>query len=503
MRAVLPWLVLLGMAACVHAQQAPIFLEPGHWSHDAIRRLDTAGLAPTASDHAVAPVTRQHARAVFLFAAARAAERGRPDLEAQARAYEAVLAAEADTTGGLAGARLRAGWTGARGEALGGDGFHPGEDWKGAQPVTDAGAAAIGLSAHGHLARWLSWSVDGGRLGGEWYVPAATVGVRAGPFDGWAGRRRLHYGVGHGGATVIGSGLMDVPDLAHRTLYAFDGVGMHVRDPFHFPSFLRFLGATRIEITAGRLDRSGRVERPYVVFGRLVGSPFSERFTLGVNRGAIFGGEGNPVTAARMLGLLVGMHGGDAGEFENQVFSVVARYRPPLVALPVAVYLEWGMDDTSGAVRDTPGVVAGLDAGPFPGLDALSFGVERTNFPESWRGKPPWYRNVFFRGSWADGGRLFAHPLGGHGTEWLARVRLDRPDLGLFAGAEAFTRERRHENLFSPERAGHSRGATASLEHRLRPGTGLRVDASLERGDGWTSRRMSLMLWQDLVRRRR
>jgi hypothetical protein len=494
MRAALFCVLLLSPSSLLWAQQAPVFLEPGHWSYGAIRRLHTAGVAPAAGDHALAPVTRRHAHAVFTFAAELAAALGRPALMREATEYAAVLAAEADSAGTLAALRVRIGWTGARGEALGGDGYFAEEDLEGAQPVASAYAPAAALSAHGHLAPWLAWSLDGGWLGGEASITAATIGLRAGPFDGWVGRRRLHYGIGHGGGTVIGSGLMDVPELAHRTLYSFDGAGLHVREPFHFPGFLRFLGATRIEVVGGRLDRNGRVEKPYVVFGRILGSPFSERFTLGLNRGAIFGGEGNPITAGRMLGLLVGVHGGEGGEFENQVISVIMRYRPDLGPLPLAAYLEWGMDDTAGAVRDAPAILAGLESGPLPGLPGLSLGVERTSFPASRRGNPPWYRNVFFRGSWADEGRLFAHPLGGNGTEWLLHARLDMPGAGLFTGAQLFSRERRQENLFVPGRDGHSRGGMITIEQRLQRHTSFRLDASLEQGDGWNSARLSGMV---------
>jgi hypothetical protein len=499
MRAALLCVVLLGLSSPLPGQQAPVFLEPGHWSYAAIRRLNTAGVAPVSGDHALAPVTRGHARTVFTLAAEEATLRGRPAVAQQATEYAALLAAEADSAGAVAEVRLRFGWTAARGEALGGDGYFAEEDWEGARPLASANAPAAALTVHGHLTSWLSWSVDGGWLGGSWSIPVAAIGLRAGPVDGWVGRRRLHYGIGHGGGTVIGSGHLDVPDLAHRTLHSFDGAGLHVREPFHFPSFLRFLGATRIEVVGGRLARNGRVENPYVVFGRIVGSPFSERFTLGLNRGAIFGGEGNPVTAGRMLGLLVGMHGGEGGEFENQVISVIMRYRPALDPLPLAAYLEWGMDDTAGAVRATPAILAGVEAGPLPGLPGLSLGVERTNFPASRRGNPPWYRNVFFRGSWADEGRLFAHPLGGNGTEWLAHARLDLPGAGLLAGVEVFTRERRQENLFAPDRGGHSRGGTITVEQKLRRDAAFRLDASLERGDGWDSGRVSVMLWRRLM----
>lgn len=486
-------LLLLTLASPVAGQTAPVFLEPGHWTYEAIRGLSRAGVAPAAADPALAPVTLEHARTVFEYAAAQAAEEGRTMLAEQAVAYLRLLTMmHPDTTALLSTARFRAGWAAASGEALGGDGYFIDEDWQGSRPVRRSSEPAAALSAHGYIRPWLSWSVDGGRLGGDWELTAATAGVRLGAFDGWVGRRRLHYGIGHGGGTVIGSGLHEIPDLAHRTAYTFEGGGIQVRDPFHVP-YLNFLGPVRIEVAGGRLPRSGLVERPFVVFGRMVGSPFSPRFTLGINRGAIFGGEGNPITAGRLLGLLAGMHGGEHGEFENQVFAVIMRYRPPLGRLPAEAYLEWGMDDTSGAVKNAPAVIAGMEVGPFGGSGAVSIGFERTRYPAACCGQPIWYRSVFFRGSWADDGRLFAHPLGGHGKEWLSHARVDMPARGLLVGATAFIRERGHENLFAPERQGRSAGGTASVQQQLAPRTTLRFEGGLERARDWNGYRLTVM----------
>jgi hypothetical protein len=440
-------LTLLTGGSGAAAQQAPVFVESGHWTREALRRLAAAGVAPPASDPAYAPVTRRHARAVFRFVQDSAA--GGP-LADMAGEFERLLAAEADTAGPLAALRFSAGWAAARDEVLGGDGYYVGEDWEGAVRIADTSEPSAAVAAHGYLGDRIAWDVEGGRLGGRWRLATAVLSTGFGPFDGWAGRRPLDYSLGRGGSTVLGGGLSDVPELAFRSRYIFDGAGLHVREPFRIP-LLGFLGPTRIEVAGGRLPRNGHVERPYVVFGRLVGSPFSPRLTLGINRGAIFGGEGNPVTAGRLLGLLAGIHGGDYGEFENQVISVLLRYRPPLGAVPVQAYVEWGMDDTSGAVKNMPAVIAGAEVVSPAGAEPLLLGFEYTRFPASCCGNPIWYRSVFFRGSWADEGRLFAHPLGGHGREVLAHARYDLPGRGVFVGGSAFARAPRRRE---PVRAG-------------------------------------------------
>jgi hypothetical protein len=478
-------------------QHAPIFLDPGHWGWDVARRLNATGHAPAASDPAVAPMTRQHLAALLT-----AADSAAPaEFSRLVAGWRRLLGEEAATEGLLAGANLRAGWTHAQGEALAGDGYFMFDDWEGAQPLPHASTPAVGVKAHGFLLPELAWSVHAGYAAGRPAVRSALLTSAVGPLDVWAGRRPLQYGIGRGGATVIGGSLGDVPEIAQRTRYTFQGAGLQVRDPFRFPSVLRFLGPTRIEAALGRMAVVGRVNAPWVAFGRITSTPFSDRLTLGVNRGAIFGGEGVPITPGRLFGLLYGAHGGDGGEFENQVFSTIASFRPPLGRwLPLLLYVEWGMDDTAGAVRDTPGIVAGADLGAVPGADGLALGLERSNFSQSCCGNPIWYRHIFYRGSWADQGRLFAHPLGGHGREWLAHARLDLPAHGVWLRTDLFDRTRGHENVFAPERMGRSRGASIALEARITPAWALRLDGSYERGQEWDSSRLSAIVTRSFVR---
>ncbi|HEX6132522.1 MAG TPA: capsule assembly Wzi family protein [Longimicrobiales bacterium] len=476
-------------ATAVQAQVAPVFLEPGHWSWDAIRRLSTAGLAQPAADPMDAAITVQHARAVFTHAAEVAEATGRADLADLACAWLRRLEAEADSSGVLAAAAVGAGWTAASGEVLAGEGYFTGEDFTGAQPLSATNGPAAVLAAHGHITRWLSWNVQGGRLAGQWVVPAATLGFALGPFDAWGGRRRLHYGAGRGGAIVLGSGIDDVSTFAHRTLDTFEGIGIHVREPFDFPWFLHALGPARVELAIGRISRNGLIDAPWVAFGRITASPFGDRFALGLNRGSIFGGEDNPVTLRRLLEMIGGLHG--AG-FENQVFSVVMRYRPPLGSVPLEAYLEFGADDTAGALDDVPTYIVGVDVGALPGLPAVSLGLEHTRFSGSCCGNPQWYRNVFFRGSWSDEGRLFAHPLGGHGYEWRAHARLDRPGT-MTLRVDGFMRRRGHENLFAPERHGYAFGSLMGAELQ-RGRTALRLEGGVEWGASWDRYRVSVML---------
>jgi hypothetical protein len=210
-----------------------------------------------------------------------------------------------------------------------------------------------------------------------------------------------------------------------------------------------------------------------------------------VNRGAIFGGKGNPITLRTIGGLLIGLH---RDGFENQVASVLLRVRPPLGRFPLELYYEGGMDDTAGSFRDVPAAIAGFDVGALPGLSALGVGLEHARYAPYCCGNTIWYRNLFLRGSWANEGRLFAHPLGGHGREWLGHVRVDLPGSALLMRAEVFARRRGAENLYAPERQGRSRGASITLEYAPRSGTDVRVDAAIEDARQWTLQRFSAMI---------
>jgi hypothetical protein len=462
--------------------------------------MNVAGVAPGTSDPTVAPVTQAHVRGVLRHAIEQANARNQPQLADVAQRYLDHLLAESDTTGLLTRADARAGWVTEAGQMLAGDGYFIDEDWTGARPLADISTPAAALNAAGLLQEWLSWNVNAGWLEDDLRVQVATLAFRIGAFDAWAGRRHLHYGTAHGGGTVLGTGFHDNADMTQRSYASFDGVGIYVREPFHFPWVLRYLGPIRIEVAGGKLARNGIVDDPFIVFGRLFGMPFTRRITLGINRGAIFGGEGNDITAARLFGLLIGLHGGEHGEFENQIFSTIARFRPPLGSLGVELYAEVGMDDTAGAIEDTPGIIAGADIGFIPGLPAVSFAVEHAQFPHSCCGNPIWYRSVFYRGSWSDEGRLFTHPLAGHGKEWRAHASVDLPRSGVLLNVDAFMRRRGEENLLAPQRQGSSHGGSATVEYRHRSGFGVRFDGTIERAEAWDAHRAAIMLTYDFVR---
>jgi hypothetical protein len=480
---------LLLVVSPLHAQEAPVFLDPSHWSGDALRRLGTMGLLPPAADPAMAPLTLRHLRRTLVHAAARGDSLLRPAEASLAREYLARLDAESATTRGIQRAWVAAGALGASGEARAGTGMVMDVDWTGAEPLRDIAGPVVQAGAAAASNRF-SAAFAGAYSENRLLVHAASLGAAVGPVDLWIGRQRLHYGLGRSGGVILGSGTGPATDLSHRIHYTFEGVGVHLREPFDFPGFLRILGPARVEAVLGRLPRSGAVERPYVAFGRLSGHPFSDRITLGVNRGAVFGGGDAPLSPRNLFGLLVGLHN---DEFENQVFSTILRLRPPLGALALEAFVEWGMDDTAGAVRDVPGIVAGLDVGAIPGLPEVGVGVEVTRFAPSCCGNPIWYRHWYFTDNWASDGRLFAHPLGGQGSEVMLHTSVDMPGRGLLVRGRALRRNRGPENLLSPGREGRTVGGAISVEYGHGP-LRLRLNASGEDGAGWRTGRLTALL---------
>jgi hypothetical protein len=242
----------------------------------------------------------------------------------------------------------------------------------------------------------------------------------------------------------------------------------------------------RLEFFGSRIENGDRITAPWFGAARLAVEPHP-RLMMGITRADIFGGKGNsPTTLRSVAKMLVGSHAGEEGEYNNEVFSADLRYRPPLGALPLVVYVEWGMDDSAGAWRSVPGRVLGVELAAVPGLSQIALGVERTAFGGSCCGNTIWYRNWSLRGGWTDDGRPLGHPLGGHGTEWLTHARADLLDARLRLDVRLFQRDRGEENLFAPQREGRSRGTRVAVEGQHGSGLRLFLHGALEEGDsGW------------------
>src|SRR6185369_5605886 len=208
--------------------------------------------------------------------------------------------------------------------------------------------------------------------------------------------------------------------------------------------------------------------------------------TLGVNRAALFGGDGHPAKPLDVLQMLAGGYGGDSGDFENQVVSVDARLTLA-TRQPVEFYIEWAADDGAGMWHNAPAITVGSLLPTLHAAPNVFLGFEFTTVAR----KPDccntyWYRNVFFRGSWSKDDVPLGHALGGHGTEWAMRIGWDPANAHVRFRSRFVARNRGAENLFAPERAGRSVGWDGSLALRVNRAE-LELQGNVEDGTGWRS----------------
>lgn len=483
-RALVGFLLLLGLAAPARAQDAPPAfvsapLEPGHWAVGAIRRLDGLGLLPAGFDAGVARPTARDA-AWMLRSAARADRPAHPELARLANDYwerfreefgatERQMAEGARPAFDLEGTAL-GGIASGDGRLLAGRGYD-GESWTGPAPDEEDGWAGLGGRITVDLGRYAAVHASRAPTSAGRWTEEIHFLARLGPVAGWLGRRAPGFGPGTGGRIVLGG---EAP---------VDGLGLGLADPVRLPGFLRALGPVRFETFLARLDRNGPVEAPLFWGARGAVAPHP-RLKFGITRAAIFGGEGGePVTLRSVATMLVGVHGTGGGTAENQVVAADVWYRVPVEAVPVVAYMEWGFEDSAGAWKNVPGIVAGLRVPAVPGVPALSVGLERAHFARSCCANPIWYRHMFYRDGWTAGQVPIGHPLGGHGDEWTAHARADLAGARLRLDGRVFRRDRGAENLFAPDRLGRSRGAALTAAYRWTPRLELEAAGQIETGE--------------------
>lgn len=473
-------------------EAATPFLPPDHWGYGAARRLEGVGL--TAASNGWSEGALRRGDLLRLFRAAVALADSSASAHAPlAHAYLARLEEEfgvgptapnviAPYGFRVLEASVAAGYDRERGRVLAGIGYNNANDWTGPLAAPDESDPSARLTLAAALTRYMAVTVTPVWHSGGWSLANGHFTASHGKGGVWFGRRVLGFGPGDGGSVVLTPGV------------AFDGGGFFLAGS-RLPGVLGVLGPVHFDLFLSRAENRDRIRNPWFTGMRASVAPHP-RLALGLNRGILFGGQGNSSVSLRNLAyMLVGKHSGEVGEFDDQVVSLDVRYRPPLGSLPVVVYLEWGADDSAGAWKDVPGHVVGLELAALPGLPSTALWLERTSFAAACCGNTIWYRNWAFRGGWSADGEPLAHPLGGHGTEWLLGARGDLLDARLHLEGRAFARWRGEENLFAPDRVGDSYGGVVRLEGRLSPRVDLLLRTALERGEqGWRESGASVAL---------
>lgn len=492
MKRILLLSLLLGGASVgvVHAQEvrdsasAAVYspLKPDHWAVVAARRVEALGLAdgylpaqravPLAEVRRVLDEAAQRAWSVRPELAELVAEWGhRFEREFPRRVNAGAGRAPVAFQHGALG--LASGWR--SGVARAGRGLFPPFDIEMLPDRAELGAqgmlmASVARRVNVLLAPEISST---GGLSGEWDVTVAAQALALS-----AGRQPVLYGGGERGV-VLGS-----PEPWHR-------VQLETVRPLALPGPLRLLGLAAFHTSLGTIGSERHPGNPLFWTASASIRPH-RRFTLAAHRAAIFGGDNveTPLTFWNFVRLAGGLHTAD---FENQVVSLEARYRIPTERwMPLSAYLEWGFDDSAGAIRDVPGYVAGIFAPALPGMPRVSAGVERASFATSCCGNPPWYRHAAFPGGWAHRDLPLGHPLGGEGTESLAWTRVDSKQLPLSLAWRGWMRERGAENLYTPLRQGKSWGTAGELRWRGWNRADAQLSISREAGDAWSETQLRI-----------
>ena len=462
----------------VTAQRAAPLLAPDHWVYSALSRVDALSGAGLSFDGGANTLS-----AIEAAARLRAhTESTDPARRAMAAAYWQLLELEFSGLQRSTATRVLQiapglGALAEEGVAAPGSGFIRGEDFTGARELPDRSGLvgefhASALTSRAALQLSLSYHDTDVSLRGTHAVAAL------GNVNLWAGNRRLRFGNENG---FVLSGAIDV-----------SGGGLFLNEPVRLPWIFRHLGPFRFELFLSQMDSSGIVQDPFFWGARGSIQP-TRNLILGLNRAAIFGGDGNSGSLLDFLEMLVGGYGGELGEFENQVVSADFRWVLPSDQQSIELYGEWAADDGSGMWHLAPALRAGIAlpalAGwrhGFASVEGAYMGAKPANY------NTYWYRNVYFRGSWAKDDVLLGHPLGGHGRE----IRLSLgSDLGLGKlqlRASGFARERGDENTWSPERAGNSLGVTTMINARWRA-LDLSLRGEFEKAGGWKSNQLRLL----------
>ena len=449
------WVVLAaGVAAApgtVYGQASP-WLAAGHWTGPTQAWLHAGGRV---SGDPVAWVRTEAAAGAGLTAP-----------------YRARLAVERGARGGVFGS-VALGWE-VRDGAVRPGGFTPSREWTGPTSLADERAPGVAVQAAAVPLPWLALSAAVAASHAGIQLEQGTVGVSAGVLDVWAGRRAAGWRPGSGGLVLHG-------------VERLDGAGVGLARPVEVP----LLGAVSAEALAGPVGRNGGVARPWLLGMRVHARPHA-RLDAGATRAALFGGLGGSAVGFReVAAVLVGANL-DGRYADDQVASLDARWRPPLGAVAVELYGEWGMHDIDpGVLVDVPAFTLGARLpGVFrPARAELGLGVEHTQVSGACCGNPPWYHHFELADGWVVDGAALGHPLGGQGREWRASVFAASADAAVLVHAAGAVRMRGAENVYAPARQGRALllDVMADVQGTGRLGASLELHA--ERGSDWREMR--------------
>lgn len=250
------------------------------------------------------------------------------------------------------------------------------------------------------------------------------------------------------GRARVGYGFMETGGLVFSGLDPLDRIEIMTTAPLQFPGALSVLGLFTIDTFLSRLTEA---RHPYsaVLWGTSLQWRPHQRFTVGVQRGFMFGGA--PWAGRPLLNDVEDLLAPWINEVGNNVYSLGARWRLPTEALlPLTFRAEWGTDDNPRDAVKAPGLNVGLSTPRLPGIPA-SLGVEYA-FIGHVTSRPdfPWYSHGQYVGGWATGEGPFGDPLGGNGNAVRVTATVFEPRSQVRATVTAWTERRFQLNLYGP-----------------------------------------------------
>lgn len=341
------------------------------------------------------------------------------------------------------------------------------------QPLPDRTLAYAELQVGGMIGEKLAFLAQPTATTRAASVPRWEVAAGRGKLQVSAGKEPVTYGWGRGGGFILAD---------NRPL---PRVEIQTTAPIELPWGLP--GTLSAHLFVSRLEEPRHADDTWF-WGMRVGVRPHPRLTLGVSRAAMFGGDVAPVTVHRMVQSFFGMV---RQRFDNQIVSADLRWRVPSEAwVPLLFYAESAAEDGAGAFNQQPAMLVGVSVPAVPAAPTLAVGAEVASIAGCCD-HGSWYIHSEFIGEWARKGRPIGHPLGGGGREGRLYADADLLRGALSVSAEPYLRKRNADqprtpgNLFSPARAGSSRGGRGMLTWRLRRRAELRLRAEREQGADW------------------
>jgi membrane-associated phospholipid phosphatase len=448
----------VGESATLPGNQGSPYVPLDSWVYPLFDRLKALGYVPSES-LGMRPWTRIECARLITEAESGLEERGAvtPDAERMVGQLEKEFSNDIELLGGGTNqsAHLESMYTrftGISGTPLN-DSFHFGqtftEDY--GRPFAEGFNNVTGFSGSANYGRWTVYargeyqfapSAPGYSADVRQFIAAADVNPvqPGGPspqvsqyqlLDAYAGLTMNNWQLSFGqqsldwGPTRTGSFLMS------NNAVPINMIRLNRTTPFYLPSFLRFLGAARIDLFFGSIAGNQFPPNPFLHGEKLSLMPL-KNLEFGFTRTVEVGGQGEPLTLRRLVNSYISTTARGPGQNiatdpGKRTGGFDVSYTVPLRLLPFTFYLDSIADDNTSPLADfrRAGVNPGLYFPKLPWLPHLDLRVESSYtdvpFPEPAGNFIYW--DHFYHDLYTNNGQLFGNPVGRDGKSYQAWSR--------------------------------------------------------------------------------